>query len=1120
MRRCDARSTARTSRSIRSDAWANLPPVRMKVAQRILLLLSLAWSSSQAQSYFKVIGQVGRNEAGFVAHRAPTGEVYIGGSVNDSALVQRIDVDGNVMWSRAFKPPGQYSKVVVHLESTSDGSLIGCGSGYVPTGEPVEGFHFRMDPSGNMVWVRYWDDPLVYERRIIELNATEYIVFGGNFDATTPNYSDILTARVDAASGDVIWLSGLVDQYSPVPYISDMVSASRIGASFYASCNIFTDGSALSTRRVGLAKFDATGQHLQTQYLLYPNTDSRRMVSSDVIAVNDSLTIAYFGDINGASTNFSQGLIRLDTLGNIIWARDYNIGGSAMEQNTRVVPAPFGYVVAGRLMSTSPTRLFLMAISHGGLHLWTRTYGPATQAQTLTNLYASNLIDMGDGFLLTGTVDQGGGETDLLLIRTDLDGNVDCAEVTPRNALTTILPEFTFPSPTIETPFLAGLGSEPTVVDDALITNECVLGIDLGPDTISCDTVLLDPGVVQGATYEWQDGSTDQTFDASESGTYWVRVSVDCCIATDTIEVEITALTSFYLGNDTTVCGEDGITLVAPAGSWTAEWSDGSSGSELLVQESGTYWLTLSGGDCAVSDTIAIEVIPLPAATITGDTVSCDGTAVQLEALVANADDFVWSDASTDPALEVPESEEVWLQATNQCGTVGDTVQVVVAGPIELDFGPDTVLCAGGSLTLVADFPGWSVLWSDGSTGTEVVVTGPGTYWAEVSVAECLVRDTIEVDLLSPPLAVLGPDTTVCGGVDLLLQPVLTDAGSVLWSDGSLGEELIVTTSGTYSVTATNSCGSASDAIDVVMVPALDVGIGADTLLCEGDTLVFDLSGADFDLLWQDSLSGPLFTVIEEGTYWVQGTSSGCVERDTIEVAYTRLALLDLGPDTVLCEVDSLVLDAGEEGVEAVWQNGITGRYFEALRTAWYVARITNYCGTSTDSIRVSFAIPPDPLDTVDLCPGRTVELDPGGEMLWTRWTTNEITPTIVVGEGEYGYVAEDIHGCPHRDSTVVRISADKDGIVYLPNSFTPDQDGYNDVFLPVGAERGDFALTLFDRWGRELYRTNDPYKGWDGTSGGAITPPGAYIWTMTYRDRCDGSETEVSTIGHVILVR
>ncbi|HRF81250.1 MAG TPA: hypothetical protein PL070_14320, partial [Flavobacteriales bacterium] len=84
---------------------------------KYVLACGLVWvgALSSAQTYVKVIGQPGRNEAGFVAHQAPTGEIYIGGSVNDSAMVQRIDDDGSVLWSRAFKPPGQYAKNIVHL---------------------------------------------------------------------------------------------------------------------------------------------------------------------------------------------------------------------------------------------------------------------------------------------------------------------------------------------------------------------------------------------------------------------------------------------------------------------------------------------------------------------------------------------------------------------------------------------------------------------------------------------------------------------------------------------------------------------------------------------------------------------------------------------------------------------------------------------------------------------------------------------------------------------------------------------------------------------------------------------------------------------------------------------
>lgn len=1074
----------------------------------------------RSQTYVKVIGQPGRNEAGFVAHRSPTGEVYIGGSANDSALVQRIDADGNVLWSRTFKPNGQYRKNIVHISSASDGGIIGCGTGYVPTGEPVEGFHFRMDASGNVLWVRHWDDPSVYERRIVEVSATEYVMFGGVFDPNSANFSDVITARIDAASGDIAWLSARLDQYAPVPYIGDMASATRVGDAFYASCSLFTNGSPLSTRRVGLSKFALDGQHISTQYFLYPNTQDRRLVTTDVISTNDSLTLAYFGDINGSSTNFTQGLIRMDTLGNVAWARDFNVGGSGMEQNTKVVAAPFGYVIAGRTMATIPVRLFLMAVSVSGDLLWTKTYGAATQAQTLESLFASNLVSLGDGFLLTGTVDQGGGERDLLLIRTDINGDVACAEVTPRNALTTLLPEFSFPSPTQEVPFTAALGVAPTVVADGLISDACVIDFTLGNDTTSCATITLDPGAIPGATYEWQDGTTAQTLDATASGTYWVRVSVDCCVATDTIEVEIGALTALELGNDTLVCGADGLLLEAPSGSADLLWSDGTTDPELLVTATGEYWLTVTSGSCSVSDTIDVEVVALPTAVIEGQLLSCDGSDVELEAVVTGDDGLVWDDGSTEALRTVEASGEVWVQVTNQCGTVADTVDVTVVESVVIDLGNDTVLCAGQSLQLQADAPGWEFLWSDGSVANAINIIGDGIYWLEVSNSGCAVRDSITVSILVPPTAVLGSDTTVCGGATLLLQPTLSDADEVSWSTGSTAEEITIAMSGSYTVTATNACGSASDGIDVLFVPALDVGIGPDTLLCVGDTLRLDVADAGFDVLWMDTFTGTTFTITEAGTYWVEGTRDGCLERDTVEVDYTRLALLDLGPDTVVCDAPFLELDAGEEGLDALWQNGTRDRYHTVLRTGWYVASITNYCGTITDSIRVSFGIAPVPLDTVDLCPGRTVELDPGGEMLFTSWSTGDTARTIVVGEGEYRYEAFDIYGCPHSDSTMVRITAERDGLVYVPNSFTPNTDGYNDVWGVVGAEEREFSLALFDRWGQEIWRSNDPMVGWDGTIAGTPVPPGAYVYLITYRDRCDSSETEVTDKGHVFLVR
>lgn len=1072
------------------------------------------------QSYLKVIGEPGRAESGSVAYRSPDGDLYIAGSVNDSAMVQRIDADGNVLWSRRFRTPGVLPKSVLHLSSAPDGSLIGCGYGRDPIGNPGEGFRFRMDAAGNVIWVRYWEDASLHDRRIHATSAAEYLLFSARVDLAGGTYTDIFTARIDAATGDLTGNSGLLDLNLTNSYVDDMIAMTTIGSSHYVVTSTFVNGSPLSTRRVGLSKFDSNGQHITTRYLLYPDNVDRRIYASDICASGDSLTISYFGDINGSSTNWTQGLIRLDTTGTIAWARDFNVGGSGQEISSRVIPTSFGYLVAARTSLAVPSRLFLQAVSPSGVLLWTKSYGNVGQAQDLWENTPANLTDAGGGFLLTGHVDQGGGELDLLLIRTDIDGEIACTQVNTLNAITTVLPDLTYPSIVQENFFIPATGPDVVFVEDAGISDLCVLDVELGNDTTLCGTLTLDPGAIPGAIYEWQDGSNGQSLDVTASGTYWVRVTVDCCVASDTIEVGLGSLPEVDLGNDTTICIGGILFLYAPDGPWTIDWSDGQIGPEGLFFEPGTFWVTLTDGGCTASDTIEVDGTDLPTVSFGLDTLSCDGSPLVLDPAVTEVVDYAWSDGSTASTYEATTTGEIWVRVSNQCGNATDTVDVYVIDPIDLDLGPDTLVCAGTTLQLSVDFPGWELVWSDGTLGGDVSIINGGTYWLDATNTGCAVSDTIEVADLADPIVTLGNDTVVCGGATLLLEPVLVNVDEQVWSDGSTGTSLLVEQTGTYTIEATNTCGTDLDDILITIIRPLGVELGPDTLLCGSDSLVLDLGSLGVDLVWQDTVIASSFIITEPGTYWVEGDDTGCTERDTIAVAYTRLALLDLGPDTVLCTVPSLQLDAGEEGDDAVWQDNTDGRFYEAFRTGWYVASITNYCGTVTDSVRLSFGIQPVPIEDVDLCPGEKVELDPQGEMLYTVWTTGDTARTITVGEGAYGYFAVDIYGCEHADQVFVRITPELDGMVFLPNSFTPDNDGINEEFRVVGAEDGDFELVLFDRWGIEVYRTIDPFKGWDGKSAGAALPPGVYVYTVTYEDRCNASNTLVTRRGHVTLLR
>jgi len=937
-----------------------------------ILLTSVSWS----QTFLKTIGELGRNESGFVLHRTPGNELFLGGSVGDSALVQRVDDDGNVLWSRSFKPPGEYPKCIFHLTSTPDGTLIGCGNGFNALNEPREGFHFRMDVDGTMLWLRNWAEQVMYSRRMIALSTTEYLLFADRFDMASPTFADLVTARVDAATGDIIWLSDLVDLYAAVPYNDDVISVATIGQSHYAASRIFTNGAPLSTSRVAVSKFDYTGQHQWTNYLLYPNNVDRRLHPSDIIGNNDSLTIAYYGDINGSSSNWTQGLIRMDTLGNVAWARDFNVGASSQEHGTKVIATSFGYLVAGRTRLTNPPRLFLQAISASGGLLWTKSYGAIAQDQDLVNQYASNLVDVGGGFLMTGLVDQGGGNTDILLVRTDIDGEIICSDVNGLNAITTILPDLTFNSPVQEVAFTADLGVVPTVVVDAGIDDICLLDVALGNDTALCNTLQLDAGVAN-AIYEWQDGTTAQTLDVSESGAYWVRVTQDCCVSSDTIDVEIAALAVIDLGADTTLCQGADLTLQAPQGTWSFLWSDGSTDGQLIVNTADTYWVRVTDGQCVATDTIEVSTGAIPTVDLGPDTVSCDGSGVLLDTGSSDATDWSWSDTSTEPTLQVDITGTYFVEVSSACGTATDTVEVTILDGV-LDLGPDTAICSGASLELEVDLPDRVLLWSDGSDGETFIISEAGTYWLDATNAGCTNTDTVVVEVLGPPV-------------------------------------------------------------------------------------------------------------------------------------------IDLGPDTLSCAVPFYILDAGEDLDLTEWSDGSVGRFLVADRSGIYWASLEDQCGVVVDSVRVTFASPVDELRDIALCPGKVVALDPGDALLETLWSTGDSLSVITVGEGEYWYTAMDIVGCPHTDSVRIYIDAGMDGQVYVPNAFSPNNDGFNERFEVVGPERSDFELTIYDRWGAELYRSVDPYQGWDAESG---TPQGVYVWTLTYRDRCAAKNALVTKRGHVTLVR
>ncbi|MBL0256907.1 MAG: gliding motility-associated C-terminal domain-containing protein [Bacteroidetes bacterium] len=86
-----------------------------------------------------------------------------------------------------------------------------------------------------------------------------------------------------------------------------------------------------------------------------------------------------------------------------------------------------------------------------------------------------------------------------------------------------------------------------------------------------------------------------------------------------------------------------------------------------------------------------------------------------------------------------------------------------------------------------------------------------------------------------------------------------------------------------------------------------------------------------------------------------------------------------------------------------------------------------------------------------------------------------------------------------------------------FPNAFTPNEDGINEIFLPLGSEVSTYDLRIFNRWGQLIFETDDQNKGWDGRFHGRAQQDGIYLYKVSYGIR---SGEEKARTGKLVLIR
>jgi gliding motility-associated-like protein len=391
-----------------------------------------------------------------------------------------------------------------------------------------------------------------------------------------------------------------------------------------------------------------------------------------------------------------------------------------------------------------------------------------------------------------------------------------------------------------------------------------------------------------------------------------------------------------------------------------------------------------------------------------------------------------------------------------------------------------------------------------------------------IDSTSCNFADTsmLAITVIIEPISVLINDTIICGLANIPLNAG-NAAYTYSWNTGETTPVIIADSPGAYIVTIDNGYCTLNDTTNIIMVTIPP--IGNDTSVCKNQTITLDAGNPGCTYLWSTGATTQTIEVPYSGTYWVMASAGNCLEIDSINIIYLPLPQFNLGIDTMICPGDTLQLNAGTNGTTFLWNNGNTNQFNNVTETGIYWAEAYSAQCSFKDTIKVEYYHQPNlGIDTI-LCSHTKFKLDlsfadPGGTYLWNTGATTSFLD--VFHPGTYSVILTYKNTCNLYDTIEVAALED-DPPLFIPNSFTPNADGLNDVFSPAGNYDNiiDFYMAIYNRWGQLVFETRDKTKGWDGIINQETVQLGVYIYKIDYRSYCSPDKT-LNQIGHVVVLR
>jgi gliding motility-associated-like protein len=520
-----------------------------------------------------------------------------------------------------------------------------------------------------------------------------------------------------------------------------------------------------------------------------------------------------------------------------------------------------------------------------------------------------------------------------------------------------------------------------------------------------------------------------------------------------------------------------------------------------------TYTFTATPGQCASNTTLTVTINPNITPTFANVGPFCIGTNISpLPTTSQNGFTGSWSPAINNQAT----TTYTFSPSAGQCATTASSTITItpLVLPLFNQLGP---YCAGGT---IPSFPtqssnGFTGVWSPAPNNSQTT-----TYTFTSNPNQCAANTTMTVNIT--PVTPSVSNLSLC-----------QNALPYSWNGQNINA------AGQFQANLSSPSGCDSIAIlNLTLLPTLTSTTNVS--ICQNQA----------PYLWNG------LTLSSSGTSTLTLTSvQGCDSIATLNLTVNPTPQVNFTANISAgcAPVDVVFNPTGTNNGNCQWNLGngvilnncgpVTGTY-SSFGCYDVSLQVTSSAGcTSTLTLEDIVCVNPQPEASFVVSPQQLSNFDPTAN--FTNTSSGHVSQIWNFGDGsgtssqanpqhtypqESGYyyvtlVVANSHGCI--DSAMQLVTVENEVIFYIPNTFTPDGDLFNEQFLPIftaGFDIYNYQLLIFNRWGEVIFESNDARFGWDGTYGGNICPDGTYIWQIKYKELGKDKHQEIR--GHFHLLR